>query len=156
MLLCILTYAFNLIKNTCVSLTLGNDAKATTAVTSQPRPCALLCSSLATYIPPRNHIIINNDAMSESYCTKLANEILDGAEKIADRFEEGLNIIMGAQSTDSTGSGTPPESPPADHEFEGWDGMEDGEVMDESSPLAGIAQGVMEDIMSAQVCTVVA
>jgi hypothetical protein len=96
--------------------------------------------------------------MSESYFAKLANEILDASEKIVDRFEEGMNILLGeggsgnkaSATTDggsSSGGHTPPES--IEDEFEGWDGAEDD--MEDPSPLAGIAQSVMEDIMAGQV-----
>jgi hypothetical protein len=102
--------------------------------------------------------------MSESYFTKLANDILDASEKIVDRFEEGLNILLGELS-DNSGSGAAannnkassspsPESATED-EFEGWDGNEEAN-MEDPSPLAGIAQSVMEDIMAGQVSTRIA
>jgi hypothetical protein len=93
----------------------------------------------------------------ESYFAQLANEILDGAEKLADRFEEGLNILWGELGSGDTADGRNHEIPAdatTENEFEGWDGHgeEEEEFVDESSsPLEGIAQSVMGDIMSAQV-----
>lgn len=86
--------------------------------------------------------------MSESYFTKLANEILDASEKLTNRFEEGLSILWG----DLEGSGKDTDSDNAqqfnaENEFEGWE----EEAMDDSSPLAGIAESVMGDIMASQV-----
>ena len=95
--------------------------------------------------------------MSESYFTKLTNEILDASEKLTDRFEEGFNILWGELSQDGSSSGSGASTPQAEttnDEFEGWgdDSQEhEAEVMDESSPLAGIAESVMGDIMAAQV-----
>ena len=92
--------------------------------------------------------------MSESYFAKLANEILDASEKLTNRFEEGLNILLGEldNSKSSSGGGgdiPSPEGNNADNEFEGWN---DEEEMDDPSPLVGIAESVMGDIMASQVC----
>ena len=89
--------------------------------------------------------------MSESYFAKLANEILDASEKLTTRFEEGLNILLGELDSSKSGSSGDTVPPPTDNEFEGW---EDAEGMDDASPLAGIAESVMGDIMASQVCNV--
>uniref|UniRef100_A0A7S3L4C7 Transmembrane protein 18 n=1 Tax=Amphora coffeiformis TaxID=265554 RepID=A0A7S3L4C7_9STRA len=88
--------------------------------------------------------------MSESYFAKLANEILDASEKLTNRFEEGLNILLGeldSSKTSGSGDTAPPQPEATDNEFEGWD---DTEGMDDPSPLAGIAESVMGDIMASQ------
>ena len=87
--------------------------------------------------------------MSESYFAKLANDILDASEKLTIRVEEGINVLWneleGKRAAGDTAK--PPESS-MENEFEDWD---QAEGMDESSPLAGIAESVMEDIMASQV-----
>lgn len=74
---------------------------------------------------------------------RLTNHILESVEAVADRFEEGFAIVM-------TGK-LPGE------ESEQQDPLGEDEVlmeMDEDmmgSPLEGIADGVLKDIMSSQV-----
>ena len=86
--------------------------------------------------------------MSESYFAKLANEILDASEKLTTRFEEGLNVLLGELDKTSDTAQQPPLEAGSENEFEGWD----EEMMDDPSPLAGIAESVMGDIMASQVC----
>ena len=92
--------------------------------------------------------------MSESYFAKLANDILDASEKLTIRVEEGLNVLWNElEGNRAAGGGSTAQPPPetmAEHEFEDLD---QAEGMDESSPLAGIAESVMEDIMASQVST---
>lgn len=90
--------------------------------------------------------------MSESYFAKLANDILDASEKLTIRVEEGLNVLWNELEGKGAAGGTaqqPPETT-AENEFEELD---QAEAMDESSPLVGIAESVMEDIMASQVST---
>lgn len=90
--------------------------------------------------------------MSESYFTKVANEVLDASEKLAYRLEEGLNLFLGGEVDGASSSGSaskPHQGAASDNEFEGWEDDMDG--MDAGSPLDGIAQSVMGDIMAGQV-----
>ena len=93
--------------------------------------------------------------MSESYFAKLTNEVLEASEKLVDRFEEGMNILWGElEGTGSSGSRSTTqqqEQPLEQDEFAGWDADETG-MDNEASPLAGIAESVMGDIMAGQVC----
>lgn len=75
---------------------------------------------------------------------RLANHILESAEQIATRFEEGLSIVMRG-----THSGEAPEQPTS-NEFDHDVLMEMDEDM-MGSPLEGIADGVLSDIISKQV-----
>lgn len=90
--------------------------------------------------------------MSESYFAKIVNEVLDASEKLTIRIEEGLQVVMSGGQDAVPKTGTIP--PTTEHEFEGWDEEDyetDYAADDESSPLAGIAESVMGDILSSQV-----
>ena len=90
--------------------------------------------------------------MSESYFTKLANDILDASEKLTIRVEEGLNVLWNELEGNNGGATTraaeQQQGATIESEFEDLD-QEEG--MDESSPLEGIAESVMGDIMASQV-----
>ena len=78
---------------------------------------------------------------------RLANHILESAEQIATRFEEGLSIVM---------TGTLPGEAPAPEQSTSKEFDHDDVLMemDEDmmgSPLEGIADGVLSDIISKQV-----
>lgn len=102
-------------------------------------------------------VIATQANMSESYFTKIANEVLEASEKLTNRLEEGINLLLGefegGASAGGSGSGpSQPQQPGAsDSEFEGWDEDMDMEDMDDGSPLKGIAESVMGDIMAGQV-----
>ena len=91
--------------------------------------------------------------MSESYFAKLANDILDASEKLTVRLEEGLSVLWkemegSSPSSASRGGGsTQQQDTASENEFEGWDEAE----MGDPSPLQGIAESVMGDIMASQV-----
>jgi hypothetical protein len=88
--------------------------------------------------------------MSESYFARIVNEVLDASEKLTIRIEEGLNVVLsGGEEVPKTPGGTTPP-PTTEHEFEGWD---EDYADEESSPLAGMAESVMGDILSSQVRT---
>ena len=94
--------------------------------------------------------------MSESYFAQITNDVLAAAEKLTDRFVEGINILLGVISPSSRESATK-SATPSQNEFEGWDEDVHGggdiseDILNESSPLAGIADSVMGDIMAGQV-----
>jgi hypothetical protein len=76
---------------------------------------------------------------------RLANHILESAEQIATRFEEGLSIVM---------TGKLPGEAPEQQTSKEFDHDDVLMEMDEDmmgSPLEGIADGVLSDIMSKQV-----
>jgi hypothetical protein len=88
--------------------------------------------------------------MTESYFAKVANDVLEATEQIATRMEEGLTAIMKGE--------TPKQEDHYDQPIlDGMDG-EDGEdwltieeELRRSSPLEGIAESVMGNIMAGQV-----
>jgi hypothetical protein len=84
---------------------------------------------------------------AESYFTKISNNILEAAELIVTRFDEGLAVIMTGklpEEREAPPGGTSDNIPGPD-EFE----ME----MEEDifgSPLEGMADSVLKDIMKGQ------
>ena len=84
-------------------------------------------------------------AETESYWTKLANDVLEATEQIAIRMEEGINALMSGDAAKSDDQAKEPEQHNDevldDEEFDDMDG----------SPLEGIADSVIGDIMSNQV-----
>jgi hypothetical protein len=105
-------------------------------------------------VPPRDRAksisILDNTTMSESYFARIVNEVLDASEKLTIRIEEGLNVVLsGGEEVPKTPGGTTPP-PTTEHEFEDWD---EDYADEESSPLAGMAESVMGDILSSQVRT---
>lgn len=92
---------------------------------------------------------------TESYFSRVANEILQSAEQIANRMEEGISVVLTGKLPDEEGVGAEPKQEGAI-----LDGNEadDDLVLDEdvdeifrSSPLQGMADQVLGDIMSSQV-----
>ena len=99
---------------------------------------------------------------AESYFARVANEILQSAEQIVTRFEEGISVITTGnlppkdgqqqqqQQRDGGDAGSTDESfdvfdndDEDDHDFDVNSGF--------SSPLEGMAEHVLGDIMSSQV-----
>ncbi len=76
---------------------------------------------------------------------RLANHILESAEQIATRFEEGLSIVMTGKL-----SGEEPEQP-TNKEFDHDEVLMEMDEDIMGSPLEGIADGVLSDIISKQV-----
>jgi hypothetical protein len=86
-------------------------------------------------------------AETEGIFARLANEVLEAAEHIVTRVDEGVAAIMHGKLPD--GSRNIDSDPAAD--------LDDDFVMDEDlggSPLEGIAESVIGDIMGVQVCLV--
>lgn len=81
---------------------------------------------------------------------KISNHILESAEHVATRLEEGLSVVMTGKLPGEEGA----ESTTTTQDY--GDGVEEDIMMemDEDmmgSPLEGIADGVLSDIMSSQV-----
>jgi len=82
---------------------------------------------------------------SESTFERLTNTVLESAEKIATRIEEGLSVILTGALP---GEGVNTAGPKSEFTSDDEDIMTDiGEDM-MGSPLEGIADGVLSDIMS--------
>ncbi|KAL7576734.1 hypothetical protein ACA910_005652 [Epithemia clementina (nom. ined.)] len=95
------------------------------------------------------------------FFSQLANQVLDSAEKISIRLEEGLNAILTGDITGGNHHHAPPpaqQPPTQDAEFGGDDNDNEDEEefdwsqmdMDAESPLNGLAESVVGDIMKAQ------
>lgn len=78
---------------------------------------------------------------TDTFWSKLANDILDAADQVATRMEEGIATLI-------SGETQPKGSRASSSEDFGGDDMEDFG----GSPLEGIADSVIGDIMSNQVC----
>jgi hypothetical protein len=103
----------------------------------------------------------------ESFFNRLSNELLEATNHISTRFEEGLSALLGEESPGATegtqngifrneGNGKPLE----DFEDLDLDDVDDEEIeriiqqqMMERSPLEGMADNVIADIVSRQVST---
>lgn len=84
---------------------------------------------------------------SEGTLERLVNHILESAEQIATRFEEGLSVVMTGKLP-----GEASEQSSTKDSFRDTDDILmdiDEDMM--GSPLEGIADGVLGDIMSKQV-----
>lgn len=94
---------------------------------------------------------------------RISNEVLEATEMIAARWEEGVSILLGEDTTGQDGASSDGGTPGAgsgqqvDLEDLDLDDLSDEEIqqllhehMDQSSPLEGIADSVMSDIMSRQ------
>jgi hypothetical protein len=93
---------------------------------------------------------------TESYYQKLVNDVLEATEQIANRMEDGLSALLTGElpklRESGAGAGTGAFS---DQEFEGLDDdemlhMSEEELM-RQSPLSGIADSVIGNIMQSQV-----
>jgi len=86
--------------------------------------------------------------MSE-YFQRLANDVLQASEELSAIMEDGITAMMKGELPKAS---TPPADPagdmPGGDEF--MDGMIEDELMD--SPLQGIAESVMGEIMGDAVC----
>lgn len=100
-------------------------------------------------------------AAAERFFTKVANDVLEASEKISTRLEEGLSALMAGGAGEGAGGGTGADTGTAgggngrEEDFEILDdaediGMMDGAEMKHGSPLEGIAESVMGDIMKNQ------
>ena len=85
--------------------------------------------------------------MSE-YFQRVANDVLKASEEITARMEDGISAILGdLSSTPPTSSGSGSATPPTSPEFDNVD--DDFEIEEEfmGSPLNGIADSVLGDLM---------
>lgn len=83
----------------------------------------------------------------EGVFAKLANEVLEAAEHIVTRVDEGVSAILHGKLPDGNGGAS--NSDATEH-----DDMNDP-LLDEEipgTPLEGIANSVLSDIMGGQVC----
>ena len=92
---------------------------------------------------------------TEGFFSQFANEVLGSAEKISNRLEEGLNAILtgdiSAESKEPQGE-RPSMGGEADEDFGDEEEFDWSQVdMDSESPLSGIAESVVGDIMQGQV-----
>ena len=96
-------------------------------------------------------------AQHSSYFEKVANEILQSAEHLTTRFEEGLSAMF----LTGEGGDQQQQQRQGEHGFEDFDGLSDeqlrevlgDEKMMMGSPLEGIADSVIGDIVGGQVRT---
>jgi hypothetical protein len=105
---------------------------------------------------------------AENFLTKMANEVLQAADNVATRMEEGLSVIMtgglpneGAAAGDSNAGSNIPVQEEEEFDmkdFPEFDNLSEEEIqriiqdeMMQNSPLAGIADSVLGDIVSGQV-----
>lgn len=100
--------------------------------------------------------------MSEGIFNRLANEVLEASEQIVNRFEEGYNVLTTGELKPDQGS----QPPPAGATMGSIPNMDDADLdslseedlqrlleehLMDSSPLEGIADSVLGDIVSRQV-----
>lgn len=84
---------------------------------------------------------------AESLFTKITNEVLDTAERVINVVEEGVNVLMAGDLSESAGKDVPPTGPGAEEEV--FMSKEEDMLMG-GSPLEGIAEGVIGDLMRSQ------
>ncbi|GAX09965.1 hypothetical protein FisN_11Lh046 [Fistulifera solaris] len=84
--------------------------------------------------------------MTESFLERVANDMLEASEKLVNGVEEGLAILFSSESQ------TAEETPPPQSVAEEWDDetMAEEFVLQSSSPLSGIAESVMGNILQGQ------
>lgn len=90
-------------------------------------------------------------AEKEGVFAKLANEVLQAAEHIVTRFDEGASALLHGKLPD--GGANNGDSPDVSDDFDLHD--ENDPPFDEDmagSPLEGIAESVLSDIIGGQVC----
>jgi len=93
-------------------------------------------------------------AKTEGYVAKLTNEVLQAAEHIVTRFDEGASAILHGKLPDENGGENTGDSDASDfHMSDDNDPLLDDDM--EGSPLEGIAESVIGDIMGGQVCNIV-
>lgn len=89
---------------------------------------------------------------SESTLAKLTNDVLEATEQFAARIEDGLSVVMSGKLPDDSAQQAPPAAkamPDAADDFH----MGEEEMME--SPLNGIAENVIGDIMKEQVGSII-
>mmetsp|Transcript_42774 Transcript_42774/g.48606 ORF Transcript_42774/g.48606 Transcript_42774/m.48606 type:complete len:245 (+) Transcript_42774:55-789(+) len=82
---------------------------------------------------------------SESTFERLTNHILESAELVINRMEEGFSILMPEKPPETRDGGATGDGIPYDNTFMDMD----EDMM--GSPLEGIADGVLKDIMSSNI-----
>ena len=94
----------------------------------------------------------------ESLFNRLSNELLEASNQIQSRFEEGLSALLGEESSSGGTGGSKNGYFPGEFDDLDLDGMDEDEVkrvleqeMMDNSPLEGIADSVIADIVSRQV-----
>lgn len=104
--------------------------------------------------------------MANNFFTKVANDVLQASEDIVNRMEEGISVLMtGEIPKQQNDAGKPPQessSIPFDYEEDiDIDNLSEEEIqrilteeMMENSPLEGIADSVIGDIVAGQVRTI--
>ena len=96
---------------------------------------------------------------AESYFARVANEILQSAEQIVTRFEEGISVITTGSLPPKDGQQQQRDGGDAGSTDESFDVFDNDDEDDHafdvnsgfSSPLEGMAEHVLGDIMSSQV-----
>jgi hypothetical protein len=106
---------------------------------------------------------------TENFLTKMANEVLQAADNVATRMEEGLSVIMTGELPKEGAAAGDSNIPVQEEEefdmknfdikdFPEFDNLSEEEIqrilqdeMMQNSPLAGIADSVLGDIVSGQV-----
>jgi hypothetical protein len=99
---------------------------------------------------------------AEAFFNRIAKDVLEATEHISNQLEEGVSALLtgelpkAATQQQQQHAESQQEFDPADYEhFEGMDEEEIRRMIQEEmmtgSPLNGIADGVMEDIMQGQV-----
>jgi hypothetical protein len=80
---------------------------------------------------------------SETTITRMINHVLDTSEKIVNVVEEGISILMKGEASSVNGKTSTERSIPDD--------FGDEEMRMRSSPLEGVADSVLSNIMKGQV-----
>lgn len=86
--------------------------------------------------------------MADSYFERVANDVLEASEKLVNGVEEGLAILFSGNGGGETQQ-QPAQSGEEDHDEE-WDERIMAEDLMESSPLGGIAESVIGNILDGQ------
>jgi hypothetical protein len=104
--------------------------------------------------------------MAETFFNRIADDVLQAAEQIQNRFEEGWSFMSKGELPNQPQQPTQPQQPIIDMselsdmgELEGLTEDEirellqtEQDLMMQHSPLKGIADGVVGDIMAGNVC----
>jgi len=99
----------------------------------------------------------------EQFFSKLSDEILEASNQITTRFEEGLSVLLTGKLPEGSAGGQDGASPPSSGNQFSYEDIDIDELSDEEvaellqqqsmeySPLEGIADNVIADIVSRQV-----
>jgi wobble nucleotide-excising tRNase len=92
----------------------------------------------------------------ESYFARVANDILQSADQIVTRMEEGISVLMTGELPKTVDDIPPAENNNNNFDFDS-DDADDIDNFDTSgildgSPLQGMAEQVLDGIMRSQVC----